>query len=160
MHHFVIHILSTCVTNQNPWRREGLHLSLLKEQDTKGAYIRVSWNFNFYVCLGWGNSSIVVHIVVDSLRCVEDVEFFGQMIWSTMVLIVIINCSLLLLTDRKHIFWDVSCRSIVHDSFVHVGSTGPVFDEDGQVLTHTILGSWEDFQQEAIKRGDIEVFCV
>lgn len=82
------------------------------------------------------------------------------MIWSTMVIIVIINCSLLLLTDWKHIFWDVSCRSIVHDSFVHVGSTGPVFDEDGQVLTHTILGSWEDFQQEAIKRGDIEVFCV
>lgn len=114
----------------------------------------------FYVCLGWGNSSIVVHIVIGSLRCVEDMEFFGQMIWSTMVLIVIINCSLLLLTDRKHIFWDVSCRSIVHDSFVHVGSTGPVFDEDGQVLTHTILGSWEDFQQEAIKRGDIEVFCV
>lgn len=36
------------------------------------------------------------------------------------------------------------------------GSTGPVFDEDGQVLTHTILGSWEDFQQEVIKRGDIE----
>ena len=29
----------------------------------------------FYVCLGWGNSSIVVHIVVDSLRCVEDMEF-------------------------------------------------------------------------------------
>lgn len=46
----------------------------------------------------------MVHIVVDSLRCVEDMEFFGQMIWSTMVLIVIINCSLLLLTDRKHIF--------------------------------------------------------
>ena len=39
-----------------------------------------------------------------------------------------------------------------------VGSTGPLFDEEGQVLTHTILGSWEDFQQEAIKRGDIEVF--
>ncbi|XP_078360257.1 MYCBP-associated protein-like [Oculina patagonica] len=37
-----------------------------------------------------------------------------------------------------------------------VGTTGPLFDEDGQVLTHTILGSWEDFQQEAIKRGDIE----
>lgn len=37
-----------------------------------------------------------------------------------------------------------------------IGTTGPVFDEDGQVLTHTILGSWEDFQQEAIKRGDIE----
>lgn len=38
-----------------------------------------------------------------------------------------------------------------------VGSTGPLFDEEGQVLTHTILGSWEDFQNEAIKRGDIEV---
>ena len=25
------------------------------------------------------------------------------------------------------------------------------------MLTHTILGSWEDFQQEAIMRGDIEV---
>lgn len=25
------------------------------------------------------------------------------------------------------------------------------------MLTHTILGSWEDFQQEAIARGDIEV---
>jgi len=37
-----------------------------------------------------------------------------------------------------------------------VSSTGPLFDEDGQVLTHTILGSWEDFQQEAITRGDIE----
>ena len=38
-----------------------------------------------------------------------------------------------------------------------LGTTGPLFDEDGQVLTHTMLGSWEDFQQEAIKRGDIEV---
>ncbi|KAJ7394063.1 hypothetical protein OS493_003736 [Desmophyllum pertusum] len=37
-----------------------------------------------------------------------------------------------------------------------VGSTGPQFDEDGQVLTYTMLGSWEDFQQEAINRGDIE----
>lgn len=36
------------------------------------------------------------------------------------------------------------------------GTTGPLFDEDGQVLRHTILGSWEDFQNEAIKRGDIE----
>ena len=48
------------------------------------------------------------------------------------------------------------------DNFVRLivlilGTTGPLFDEDGQVLTHTILGSWEDFQQEAIKRGDIEV---
>lgn len=42
-------------------------------------------------------------------------------------------------------------------NFLTVGSTGPLFDEDGQVLTHTILGSWEDFQQEAITRGDIEV---
>ena len=40
---------------------------------------------------------------------------------------------------------------------VELGSTGPVFDEEGQVLTHTILGSWEDFQQEAINRGDTEV---
>lgn len=155
MHHFVIHILSTCVTNQNPWLREGLHHSLLKEQDTKGAYNYKSFLKLFYVCLGWGNSSIVVHIVIDSLRRVEDMEFY----W-TNDLVYYGYCSLLLLTDRKHIFWDVSCRSIVHDSFVHVGSTGPVFDEDGQVLTHTILGSWEDFQQEAIKRGDIEVFCV
>lgn len=38
------------------------------------------------------------------------------------------------------------------------GSTGPQFDEDGQVLRHTILGSWEDFQNEAIKRGEIEVY--
>lgn len=37
------------------------------------------------------------------------------------------------------------------------GATGPQFDEDGQVLRHTILGSWEDFQNEAIKRGEIEV---
>lgn len=37
-----------------------------------------------------------------------------------------------------------------------VGTTGPLFDEEGQVLTHTILGSWEDFQTEAVKRGDIE----
>ena len=37
------------------------------------------------------------------------------------------------------------------------GTTGPQFDEDGQVLRHTILGSWEDFQNEAIKRGEIEV---
>lgn len=36
------------------------------------------------------------------------------------------------------------------------GTTGPQFDEDGQVLRHTILGSWEDFQNEAIKRGEIE----
>lgn len=38
------------------------------------------------------------------------------------------------------------------------GSAGPQFDEDGQVLRHTILGSWEDFQNEAIKRGEIEVY--
>lgn len=37
------------------------------------------------------------------------------------------------------------------------GTTGPQFDEDGQVLRHTILGSWEDFQNEAIKREEIEV---
>ena len=42
--------------------------------------------------------------------------------------------------------------------FLTWGSTGPLFDEDGQVLTHTILGSWEDFQHEAIARGDIEVY--
>ncbi|KXJ26552.1 MYCBP-associated protein [Exaiptasia diaphana] len=36
------------------------------------------------------------------------------------------------------------------------GSTGPSFDSEGQVLSHTILGSWDDFYQEAINRGDIE----
>ncbi|XP_032226527.2 MYCBP-associated protein [Nematostella vectensis] len=36
------------------------------------------------------------------------------------------------------------------------GSAGPVFDADGQVLTHSILGTWEDFYQEAMARGDIE----
>ena len=42
-----------------------------------------------------------------------------------------------------------------------LGTTGPLFDEDGQVLRHTILGSWEDFQNEAIKRGEIEVlYCL
>lgn len=50
-----------------------------------------------------------------------------------------------------------SCLQHALHVLFSVGTTGPLFDEDGQVLTHTMLGSWEDFQQEAIKRGDIEV---
>jgi hypothetical protein len=38
-----------------------------------------------------------------------------------------------------------------------VGSAGPVFDGEGQVFAHSILGNWDDFYQEAISRGDIEV---
>ena len=37
------------------------------------------------------------------------------------------------------------------------GYTGPVYNEEGQPLIHTILGNWQDFHMEAIRRGDIEV---
>lgn len=98
------------------WPHEGLHHSSLKEQVTKGAIYK-SFLKLFYVCLGWGNSAIiVVHIVIDSLRCVEDMEFY----WTNNLVYYCYycyNCSLLLLTDRKHIFLDVSCRTLVHYSF-------------------------------------------
>ena len=37
------------------------------------------------------------------------------------------------------------------------GFAGPRYDDDGNVVAHSILGSYDDFQTEAVKRGDLLV---
>lgn len=37
------------------------------------------------------------------------------------------------------------------------GFAGPRYDSEGHVVSHSILGNYDDFQKEAIERGDLLV---
>lgn len=37
------------------------------------------------------------------------------------------------------------------------GFSGPRYDIDGHVISHSLLGNYEDFRNEALKRGDLLV---
>ena len=39
----------------------------------------------------------------------------------------------------------------------YAGFAGPRYDNDGNVLPYSILGNYNEFQQEAIRRGDLMV---
>lgn len=47
--------------------------------------------------------------------------------------------------------------ALIYNIFIKIGFAGPRYDTDGHVVAHSILGSYEDFQREAIKRGDLMV---
>ena len=40
------------------------------------------------------------------------------------------------------------------------GFAGPRYDDNGNVIAHSILGSYDDFQTEAVKRGDLLVRAI
>jgi len=52
--------------------------------------------------------------------------------------------------SNQHLYLWVFCSYLP-------GFAGPRYDPEGHVVSHSILGNYDDFQNEAIKRGDLLV---
>lgn len=57
----------------------------------------------------------------------------------------------------QFIKFKINITVLIIVSFVLLGFAGPRYNDEGAPIPHSLLGSYDEFRKEAIKRGDLLV---